>query len=846
MPEQHRTATGVLGGLLGFLGLSVAAGVLVAATVTPALAVTGIATNSTISVFDSLPDYLALDELAQKSNIYAVNADGAPVLMASFYQQNRIEVGWDQISAFVKDAAVSAEDPRFFDHGGVDLMGTARAVLSNASGGATQGGSSITQQYVKNVLVQKAEAITDEAKMKAAYKEATATTPQRKLKEMRMAIGLEKRYGKQDILRGYLNIAGFGGRVYGIEAAANYYFNTSAANLTLEQAATLMAMVNNPETLRIDRPESETNGAANGYAETLDRRNYVLGKMLTEKKITKEQYDAAMAVPITPAITPSSTGCQTSPVGSGYFCDYVTHVFQNNPIFGATEDERWATFIRGGYDVYTTIDLELQEAAQNAVDEYIPRVTDKLDVGSVAVTVQPGSGRILAMAQNKIFSSDPEVLADPSYSAINYNTDKDYGGSSGFQPGSTYKTFTLAEWLKEGHGLNEGVDGRKRSPWGTFKDSCADGGTVYAGSDWNPGNDEGGNGGYYTAAQSTKQSINTGFIAMAKQLDLCGIRKTAEAMGVHRADGDPLLQSPATVLGTNEVAPLSMATAFATFAAGGITCDPIAIDKVVKPDGTELPVPPANCRQAIEPNIAATANRALQTTFQGGTANASNTYDGTPLIGKTGTTDNNEATWMSGASTKAATIVGVFNATGHVNLRNTKFDGTQVAVLRHSIWPQIMKVANAKYGGDDFGAADPSLINGQSVQVPDVKGKSIEEAQKLIEDAGFGFENGGAVDSELPSGQATGSDPSGSAPKGSIVKVTTSNAALAIVPDVSAATSFEDAKGQLSQAGFTTVGQACKADPGAGAAKITGVDPPAGTAARKDGKVTVSITKPAC
>jgi membrane peptidoglycan carboxypeptidase len=595
MPQQHRTATGVLGGLLGFLGLSVAAGVLVTATVTPALAVTGIATNSTINVFDGLPDYLALDELAQKSNIYATDSAGNPQLLASFYQQNRIEVGWDQINQFVKDAAIAAEDPRFYEHGGVDLTGTIRAVAISATGRDLQGGSSITQQYVKNVLVQKAEAITDEAKMKAAYEEATKTTPERKLKEMRMAIGLEKRYGKQDILRGYLNITGFGGRVYGIEAAANYYFNTTAANLTLEQAATLLAVVNNPSNLRFDQPENEVNGAADGYSKTKDRRDYILGKMLAEKKITQEQYDAAIVTVITPTITPSSTGCITavnvSP-GAGYFCDYVTRVFQNNPIFGATEDERWAAFNRGGYDVFTTLDLDVQYSAQTALDAYIPHASDQLDIGAVAVTVQPGTGRILAMAQNKDYASDEDTLAlGSNYSAVNYNTDVDYGGSTGFQPGSTYKTFTLAEWLKEGHGLNEGVDGRKRSPWGTFKDSCADGGTVYAGSDWNPGNDEGGNGGQYTALQSTKQSINTGFIAMAKQLDLCGIRKTAESMGVHRADGGPLLQSPATVLGTNEVAPLSMATAFATFASGGTTCDPIAIDRVVKPDGTEIPVP---------------------------------------------------------------------------------------------------------------------------------------------------------------------------------------------------------------------------------------------------------------
>ncbi|MBF4566558.1 transglycosylase domain-containing protein [Plantibacter sp. VKM Ac-2876] len=850
MPQQHRTATGVLGGFLGFLGLSVAAGVLVTATVTPALAVTGIATNSTINVFDGLPDYLALDELAQKSNIYATDSAGTPQLLASFYTQNRIEVGWDQINQFVKDAAVSAEDPRFYEHGGVDLTGTIRAAAISLSGNDLQGGSSITQQYVKNVLVQKAEAITDKEKMEAAYDEATKTTPERKLKEMRMAIGLEKRYGKQDILRGYLNIAGFGGRTYGIEAAANYYFATNAANLNLEQAATLMAIVNNPETLRLDRPESETNGAANGYALTKDRRDYVLKQMIKEGKITQEQFDVAIATVITPTITPASTGCQTavniSP-GSGFFCDYVTRVFQNNPIFGETEDERWAAFNRGGYSVFTTLDLDLQWAAQTALDAYIPHASDQLDIGAVAVTVQPKTGRILAMAQNKDYTNDPEIAATgANFSGVNYNTDYDYGGSSGFQPGSTYKTFTLAEWLKEGHGLNEGVDGRKRSPWGTFKDSCADGGTVYAGSDWNPGNDEGGNGGYYTALQSTKASINTGFIAMSKQLDLCGIRKTAESMGVHRADGGPLLQSPATVLGTNEVAPLSMATAFATFASGGVTCDPIAIDRVVKPDGTEIPVPAANCRQGLEPNVAATANVALQATFNGGTTSASRIGDGIPLIGKTGTTDNNEATWMSGASTSAATIVGVFNATGHVNLRRTYFDAGQVAVLRHSIWPRIMEVANGKYGGTAFGDPDPSLINGQSVQVPDVAGKSIEEAQQILEDAGFGFENGGAADSALPVGQAASTNPAGTVPKGSIITVYTSNGLVGVIPDVSAAASFDDAKAAIQGAGFSNVGQKCVADPAATATKVTGVDPPAGSQAKKDAKITVTITKNKC
>lgn len=713
MPEPRTSAKTVAQGLLGFVGLSVAAGVLATAAVTPAIAMTGLATTTSISVFDGLPDYLQLDSLAQKSSIYAKDAAGNPVLLASFYDQNRIEDSWEQISQFAKDAAVSAEDPRFFEHGGIDLAGTVRAVVNNAAGGSTQGGSSITQQYVKNVLVQKAEAIPDAAESKAAYEEATATTPERKLKEMRLAIGLEKTYGKEDILRGYLNIAGFGGRVYGIEAASNYYFNTTAANLTLEQAATLLAIVNNPENLRIDKPDNADNGAANGYALTQTRRDYVLKQMLSEEKITQEQYDAAVATVITPTIVAPVTGC-TAAASSAYFCDYVTQVLQNNEIFGSTQEERWTNFKRGGYSVFTTLDLDLQSASQAAIDEYVPKTTTELDLGAVSVSVQPGSGRILAMAQNKDYSQDPDVIATGgNYSAINYNTDQAYGGSAGFQPGSTYKIFTLTDWLKSGKGVNESINANRRSNWGTFTNSCVDGGTQTADAGWNPQNDEG-ESGSYTVRRATQQSINTAFIAMAQELDLCDISKTAESMGVHRADGAPLNNSPATVLGTNEVAPLSMATAFATLASGGMTCDPIAIDSITKPDGTAAEVPSANCRQSVDPKVAAAVDDVLQGVVTNGTASASgNRTDGVgELIGKTGTTDDAEATWMSGASTTVATVVGTFNVSGHVNLRNTYIGGTQVASMRHYIWPQIMSAALAKYPGGDFPEADRATLQG--------------------------------------------------------------------------------------------------------------------------------------
>ncbi|MET0725087.1 MAG: transglycosylase domain-containing protein [Leifsonia sp.] len=848
MSAQKRTTSGVLGGFLAFVGMSAAAGVLVTAAVTPAIAVGGMAATNGINMFENLPSYLEIGDLAQKTNIYATNSDGSSVLLASFFDQDREEVAWENISQFAKDAAVAGEDPRFYEHGGIDVQGTARAMLSTyILKRDTQGGSSITQQYVKNVLVQKAEAAAKtQEELDAAYDKATEATPDRKLKEMRLAIGLEKKYSKDQILRGYLNIAGFGGRVYGIEAASQYYFSVAAKDLTLEQAASLLAIVNNPEKFRLDRPDSETNGANTvvkdvvvPYAKTKERRDYILDSMLKYKKITQEQHDAAIALPVTPAIKQPSTGCTTAG-GSAYFCDYVYWTIVNDPAFGATEDERLTKLKRGGMDIYTTLDLDLQLAAESAINELVPQ-TAGFDVGSSAVSVQPGTGRVLAMAQNKIYSNDPDVLAQGAqYSAVNYNTDFQYGGSSGFQPGSTYKIFTLGEWLKEGHSLNETVDARRKANWGTFRDSCNG---PQSDPTWSPKNDEGGNGGVWTALYNTQNSENTGFIAMAKQLDLCGIRQTAEAFGVHRADGDPLAQGPASILGTNEVAPVTMAEAFAGVAANGVVCKPIVIDRIVKQDGTELTPPSAGCAQSVDPKVTAGMAYAMQRVITAGTATASNgrTSPKVPMIGKTGTTDNNEATWMSGASTKVATTVGVYNASGHQDLRRTSFNGIQAAVIRHYIWPRIMSVANAKYGGDAFPTADPTTLKSVSATIPDVRGKSLAEAQQLIEAAGFGFADGGPQDSELPNGQVSATNPSGNAPKGSVVTVYTSNGALVLMPNV-VGQSEGDAKNALQgtfQVKSTSVDVTDPSQDG----KVVSSDPAPGAGTKPGSTVTISVGK---
>ncbi|WP_241984595.1 transglycosylase domain-containing protein [Cryobacterium adonitolivorans] len=821
--------------------MSAVAGVLVTVAVTPALAVSGMTATNTINVFESLPNYLTVDQLSQKSTIYVV-ADGAPFALASFYDQNRVEVPVESMSQYVQDAAVAGEDPRFELHGGVDLQGTIRGALSTVTGGGTQGGSSITQQYVKNVLVQKCEVLTEQKKLDACYDEATETSPERKLKEMRLAIGVEKEYSKLEILQGYLNITLFGGSVYGIEAAAGYYFNTTAANLTLSQSASLIAIVNNPEKFRLDKPDSEANGAANGYAANKERRDYILGEMLQYKKVTQEDYDAALAAPIEPAITEPSTGCQTAG-GSAYFCDYVTHVLKSDPTFGEDEDTRMTNFRRGGYDIYTTLDMDLQMASEATLAENVPQVDD-WDVGAVATSVQVGTGRVLAMAQNKTYSQDPEVQATGAqYSGINYNTDYDQGGSGGFQPGSTYKVFTLAEWLKEGHALNERVDSARKSDWGTFQDYC-DGPQSYPG--YNPKNDANEPGTNYTALQSTIDSINTGFIGMAKKLDLCKIRDTAESFGVHRADGDELEKGASSVLGTNEIAPLTMAVAFAGIANKGTTCSAVVIDRIVGPDDTEIAPPASNCKESVEPSVAAGMAYAMKRVLTEGSATQSydSTYPKVPMIGKTGTTDGAKDTWMTGASSKVATVVGVVTVSGEANQRNRDFafESGSAATARHRMWPEIMSVANAKYGGDEFSEASTNVIQGAQVPVPDVRGQSMADAQAALEGAGFEVVDGGVTDSELPAGTVARTDPGtgASASNGATVTVYSSNGSQILLPDVTGQ-SVEQARGTLSGFTVTTTDQAVT-DP-AQNNKVIAMTPTAGTAATQGSAVTLVVGK---
>ena len=825
MSAQNPKPVGVLGAFLGLIGFSALAGVLVTAMVTPAIAVGSVTANNTVAVFDDLPEYLELGELAQRNTLWALQG-GQQVPFAQVYDQNRQEVTWDQVSVFAKDAAVAGEDERFFEHGGVDVAGIARAAVSNATSDTTQGASTITQQLAKNVQIANAMDLP-EAERKQAVAEAQAGTLNRKLKEAKLAIGLEKKYSKQEILLAYLNIAGFGGNTYGIESASQLYFSTNAANLTVAQAAALLGIVQNPNNSRLDIPEN--------WPRALERRNLILAKMLELGKIDQAQYDEAFATPLdatTVLINPPQNGC-TSAAAAKTFCDFVKLNVKNLTSLGASEEERLERWKKGGLNVYTTIDLDQQAVAEADLAKRTPATESRFQAGSAISTIQVGTGRILIMAQNKGF--DDTGLGDPATTtAVNFNTDKEYGGSSGFPTGSTYKLFTLIAWLQAGRGLREGVDANIKD-YRRFDAKCA-GGSLSFNPPYKPKNDSGKSQGTMNVLAATTGSVNAAFINMASKLDLCDIRDAAVSMGVHRANLTELEYYPSTILGTNEIAPLTMANAYAVVASGGMLCQPIAVDKIVTTEGEELAGQSQDCTRVLTPEVAAAAAFDLQGPMGGnGTGAAANPRDGTDYLGKTGTAEALHS-FMVAASTKASTAVWVGNISGKQNLRRISVGGTLYSALRTGIMRPILASVNASpvYGrGDDFPAPPSGLLAGKSQAVPDVTGQTVEQATSLLESVGFSVQTGATVASEVPAGRVAATSPGVGAQlsKGSDVELQISDGTLSTVMPQVVGAQARDAVAAIAAAGLdpgkityeygqSQPGDACKvaaSNPGGGA-----------------------------
>lgn len=850
MPQKNRTVKGALGGVLGLVGLSAVAGLLVAASVTPVLAMTGIAGSQALTIFEELPANLDVTAPMEQSTIYATASDGTPVELASFFEQNRIPVTFEQINPVVYDAVLSSEDKDYYTHGGINVGATAKALVDNVRGTSDRGASTITQQYVKNVLIQECEQKADPASgtyaddLQQCWLDATNAVGskgiERKLQEMRYALQIEKEYSKNDILLGYLNIANFGGTVYGIESAANYYFSTTAANLTLAQAATIAGMVQNPNQYRIDKPGGTWtdadgvahNTAEDGYAATLERRHYVLNRMLTDGKITQAQFDEADASPITPAITVPTQGCAsaTGVARSAYFCEYVKSVVLTDPAFGETPDERRDLLRQGGLKIYSTMNIDIQNAGAEEMLATVPGNYDNQYFGAAGVSLETSTGRVLAITQNTEFSET--IQGDQAYSSLVYATDKAHGGSNGFSVGSTYKLFTLIDWLENGHSVNETLNGTNRV-FTKFK--CGDDGITNKTKIQNFNNAGGYTG---TVMKFTADSLNSGYLAMAEKLDLCDINAVADRMGVTLANGGKTTDGaavPYDILGPKYISPLSIAGAYATVANNGVYCAPRAIDRVTDSAGNDLPIPEQKCSQVIAPEVAATAAYALQGVINGGTGRQANTNDGTPLIGKTGTHES-WGTMMIESSTKVTTAVWVGRSQGQASILRQSWGGTALNAMRYELAKTMQRAANDIYGGDAFPRPDANLSKQVLTQVPNVVGQPVDTATQTLKDAGFTVVVGAAVDG--PAGDVVmAQDPAGEAPSGATVTISPSNGQGATVPDITGQ-SRGNAQSALFGAGFTTIDFDNSCNPPS--ATVTSTNPAANTATNKATSISVS------
>ncbi|APX01971.1 transglycosylase domain-containing protein [Arthrobacter sp. QXT-31] len=636
--------------MLGFVLLSCLCGALVAAYFVPQIAAAGVAVSGTVNFYSGLPSELAVRPPAQTTKI--LTSDGK--LIASFYEENRVRVPLNKISPYVKNAVVAIEDSRFYDHSGVDPIGVLRALVTNVSGGERQGASTLTQQYVTNVA--------NEAKITSGREDEVVLSGDKtigdKVREMKLAIELEKKFTKDQILEGYLNIVFFNRSAYGIEAAAQHFYSVSASKLSLPQAAMLAGLVNSPSLYDpVTNPEN-----------ALKRRNLVLDAMLEQRKITKKQHDAAAATGVGLKLRVSKQGCAAATIAP-YFCDYVSHLILNNRAYGADAEAREQRLRRGGLTIRTTLDSRLQAAAQAQVNSTAGANPGKW--GASLVTVQPGTGKILSMAQNTVFLPQRGKFD----TQLNFNVDakdpngNDLNGAGGFQPGSTMKPFTFAEWLHQGRKITEVVDASRREyPLGfRWRDSCAKVVGGYSSRQRAAGLEtaddlQNASAGYYRrmpADYGLYNSINTATFAEVAQLDICGIHKMVKSLGLHSGlDGSEInMHQLGNILGGTAVSPLTLAMAFATFAADGRYCAPIAIQRVTDFAGRTLSSQQPACRTAVEPNIARGVNSVLQDVLKKGSGVYINpkVQSKVPVAAKTGTNNSNGATWVLGYTTGLAT-----------------------------------------------------------------------------------------------------------------------------------------------------------------------------------------------
>lgn len=669
------TAT-TLGKIVAFFGVSALCGVLAAGMLIPAASVAGSSASVGMDFFEALPAELKQEPLSQPSTILA--KDGTKI--ATFYAENRTPVPLDKVSKSMQDAIVSIEDERFYEHNGVDLRGIARAAAHNLTSSSQQGASTLTQQYVNNVLIN-AAFLNGADKSDITYSGTKNLAD--KLREAKLAISVEKEFTKQQILQGYLNLVLFSGTTYGVEAAAQRYFSVHAKDLNIQQSAMLAGMVQRPNTFDPNKNPKLT----------LKRRNTVLAAMLRTGSITQKEYDKAVKTDLGLKPKDLKSGCYGAS-SANYFCDYVAKLILKDPAYGKTEKAREALLYRGGLTIKTTLDPRLQKEAEKETAKTIP-ANDSSNMGSAIVTVEPGTGNILAMAQNKKYGAIPD---NKSYTTYNFNVGRAMGGTNGFQGGSTMKPYTALAWLENGGKMTDQVNAARThyGPDFKWKASCTEKGYVRVGDKgYNPKNFSRGFEKRMTVDYGLYWSINTATVNEASQLDLCKIANVTERVGLKDASTDKPIAgvNPSFVLGAVPITPLAQATAFATFANKGEYCQNRALESITDSEGNSYQVPGISCDQVIEPSVVNSLNGTL--TRIAGKRVAKGNID-QPIGGKTGTSNGAASTWFVGYSTGMSTAAWVGRFDGNKDIFGVLINGQRYANPDSSTFASPLWVNYAK------------------------------------------------------------------------------------------------------------------------------------------------------
>jgi membrane peptidoglycan carboxypeptidase len=641
------------------------AGVALAALLFPLVAIVGSGAKQGATALQRMPEGLIEMPSAQTSYVYA--NDGR-TLLTMFYEEHRRPTKIADMSPYLTKAIVASEDSRFYEHNGVDYKGVARAFVANQQAGSvSQGASTLTMQYVRMAL-------RDGARTPREALEATEQTTARKLREMRLALELEKRISKEEILERYLNSAYFGHRAYGIFAAAEVFFSTKPRDLTLTEAALLAGLVKAP---------SAYDPAVNDRTAATERRNYVIDQMLKMGSITAAQAATATKTKIKLRLTTPPNDCISVPARHndwGFFCDYLRNWWMEQPAFGATARERLENLRRGGYKIVTSLDPRIQKAA-------LKHVLDKEERDSVyahgEVVIEPGTGRIRAMAVNRRYSLDQKHNGEHSDPAKRGDAPGNYpntvnpllggGDMAGYQGGSTFKIFTLLAALDAGMPLDTTIDAPRRYLSGYLTEP----GKANCGQYWCPQNENDSMTGPQTMWSGFGKSVNTYFVQLEERVGAGNAVRMAERLGLTwRTPIDRTLAAPeyaggwgAFTLGVSDVTPIEMANVFATLAAEGEYCEPLPVRMINLPDGRSMgyggsKVAGPRCHQELRREVARAATDAARCVTGygaarggcGGWSTSPMVYAtlGRPVAGKSGTTDSNRSAWFCGFTPQLA------------------------------------------------------------------------------------------------------------------------------------------------------------------------------------------------